>query len=60
LTHTRPEFSGMRPVHALQSMRQARLRLVTVPRPEGTYSWHWTHWPGYRLVIGLSGLDALD
>ncbi len=50
----------MRPVHALQSMRQTRPRLVTVPRPVGTYSWHWTHWPGYRFVIGFDGLDALD
>jgi hypothetical protein len=50
----------MRPVHALQSMRHARLRFETVPKPEGTYSWHWTHWPGYRLIIGFDGLDALD
>jgi hypothetical protein len=29
-----------------------------VPRPEGTYSWHWTHWPGYRFNIGL--FDLMD
>jgi hypothetical protein len=63
LTQTKSVAWDMRPVHALQSMRHTRPRFETVPRPEGTYSWHWTHWPEYRFnigLIGLIGLIALD